>query len=324
MMKKELFKLRYNYFLFIIFAIVILSVFGVSLYYGVHDRQEAVVGYDVGDYLTMDSFDDVKKSIAESRDFYRGMYQSGDMTLEDYEAAVEYLDVNENICAVLMSRGITKENVLSADYTEDFIATKPMYFRFICCVFQVCLVVVFAVFALFVFNIEFQNGTAKLTYGGGKKQKVLLTKLLLCAVFYVATITVFVIFAFAFSAKYGMGRPYVYLTVGTECILMTAQQFLWRSVLSLALETLFWFVCFIVIGLFVRNVYAAFLGDVLIYSLFYALRYTPFKCVALPLVISTSNGVGGIAFLISTLIKYFIVSLALVLAVFSFKKRDII
>lgn len=88
MMKKELFKLRYNYFLFIIFAIVILSVFGVSLYYGVHDRQEAVVGYDVGDYLTMDSFDDVKKSIAESRDFYRGMYQSGDMTLEDYEAAV--------------------------------------------------------------------------------------------------------------------------------------------------------------------------------------------------------------------------------------------
>ena len=49
MMKKELFKLRYNYFLFIIFAVVILSVFGVSLYYGVHDRQEAVVGYDVGD-----------------------------------------------------------------------------------------------------------------------------------------------------------------------------------------------------------------------------------------------------------------------------------
>ena len=73
MMKKELFKLRYNYFLFIIFAVVILSVFGVSLYYGVHDRQKAVARYDVGNYLTMDSFDDVKKSIAESRDFYRGM-----------------------------------------------------------------------------------------------------------------------------------------------------------------------------------------------------------------------------------------------------------
>jgi ABC-type transport system involved in multi-copper enzyme maturation permease subunit len=296
--------------------------------FSVIDAPETEFGYGIQEYSSMEQVADRITRNDELLADLEAAYRDKEVETEDYELQKNAIVEQSGIYRYLLEHNIEYHDVRSVEYIGVYAKNNASFVMYLSNLAQVFIVVICAIAALSVFSGEFQSGTARFVYCCGKKRwKIVLSKIYLIALIYIACIGIFMLFQWIFSLPYKSDFNYLLDITNTGITQYSINGFIARTMFAIIPDTAFWLLIFISVGLFFKNIYWVIAVDAGIYAvfqmIFLRIPAAQINAFAHSLINIHVNGISDGQFAVAMSIKYAAVIILLIVGIIQFQKKDL-
>lgn len=329
-MKSELYKLNKSGLLYILSAIILISMFVFAMIFNFSSKGNNVsrrFGYDVEKY---DDFKTVAERIEECETEIKETktsFENGKIKEEEYEYRLESLTITKNVYSYLLENKIKYNDAQCIDYFSQK-DDKVIFAITLAFQMQNFIVVAMAVIIFYCLNHEFQNGTYKFVYSSGPPRwKIGLNKVSAILVSYVLLSLLYVVSMALLSLPYDPNYNILIVVTGQNVDSISSAMFVAKVFFSTFIDNFCWVILFTGISFLFKNMYlviGAYLGSYAILEIMFALVPVSFlNAMAIQLFNIHTYDITIGMYSLATAIKYVLFSLFFASSFYGFCKRDL-